>query len=76
MSIVYSCRHCGNEVGRINQPVIDTETLGLDKLSTDDLKEMVLFKQNGDVQIKTICENCEASLGQNPHYHELDFFIQ
>lgn len=76
MSIVYTCRHCGNEVGRINQSVIDSETLGLDKLTADDVKEMVLFKQDGDVQIKTICENCEATLGQNPHYHELDFFIQ
>ncbi|ASN03738.1 anti-sigma-F factor Fin family protein [Virgibacillus necropolis] len=76
MSIVYTCRHCGNEVGKIDQPIVDSATLGIDKLSAEEQKEMIQFKQNGDVQIKTICENCEAALGQNPHYHELDFFIQ
>ncbi|MFZ3578492.1 anti-sigma-F factor Fin [Virgibacillus sp. DJP39] len=76
MSIIYTCRHCGHAVGKIEQPIVDSSTLGLDKLSAEDQKEMVHFNQNGDVHIKTICENCEAALGQNPQYHELDFFIQ
>ena len=76
MSIVYTCRHCGHEVGKIEQTIIDSTTLGLNKLSVEEQKEMVQFKKNGDVQIKTICESCESALGQNPHYHELDFFIQ
>ncbi|MEW9675302.1 anti-sigma-F factor Fin family protein [Lentibacillus sp. L22] len=76
MSIVYRCRHCGQVVGRINQQVVDEAMLGLDKLSVADKKEMVDYQEDGDVQIKTICENCEASLGANPQYHELDYFIQ
>ncbi|MGY0694528.1 anti-sigma-F factor Fin [Virgibacillus sp. FSP13] len=76
MSIVYQCRHCGQVIGELDQQVVDTAMLGLDKLSVEDKKEMVHYQQNGDVHIKTICENCEASLGANPHYHELDFFIQ
>ncbi|MEN1966459.1 anti-sigma-F factor Fin family protein [Lentibacillus sp. N15] len=75
MSIVYRCRHCGDVVGKIDQQVIDESMLGLDKLSAEDKREMIDY-QDGDLQIKTICENCEASLGANPQYHELDFFIQ
>ncbi|GGB51134.1 anti-sigma-F factor Fin [Lentibacillus populi] len=76
MSIVYQCRHCGHVVGEVNQQLVDETMLGLDKLSAKDKREMIHYQQNGDVQIKTICENCEASLGANPQYHELDFFIQ
>ncbi|WP_188456144.1 anti-sigma-F factor Fin family protein [Virgibacillus oceani] len=76
MSFVYQCRHCGQTLGKIEQQVADAAMLGLDKLSIEDKKEMIQYQENGDVQIKTICESCEESLGTNPHYHELDFFIQ
>ncbi|WP_099158895.1 anti-sigma-F factor Fin family protein [Virgibacillus ndiopensis] len=76
MSFVYQCRHCGQMLGKIDQQVVDTSMLGLDKLSIEDKKEMIAYQENGDVHIKTICESCEESLGTNPHYHELDFFIQ
>lgn len=76
MAIVYRCRHCGQVVGEVNQQMVDEAMLGLDKLSAADKQDMIDFQENGEVQIKTICESCEASLGANPHYHELDFFIQ
>lgn len=76
MSIVYQCRHCGNVVGKIEDQVVDTTMLGWDKLSAEDKKEMIDYRQNGDIHIKTICESCEALLKTNPQYHELDFFIQ
>lgn len=76
MSIVYKCRHCKHEIGRLERQVINTSLLGWDQLSAEDRKEMIEYKQNGDVHIQTICENCEASLEEHPHYHELDYFIQ
>lgn len=76
MSIVYQCRHCGQVVGEVDQQMVDEAMLGLDKLSGADKQDMIDYQKNGDVQVKTICESCEASLGANPHYHELDFFIQ
>ncbi|MGM8213041.1 anti-sigma-F factor Fin [Virgibacillus sp. W0430] len=76
MSIIYTCRHCGHEIGKLDRKVVDTSMLGWDNLSNQDKKEMITYKTNGDVHIKTICENCETSLGQLPQYHELDFFIQ
>lgn len=76
MSIVYQCRHCGQVVGEVDQQMVDEAMLGLDKLSAADKQDMIDYQKNGDVQVKTICESCETSLGANPHYHELDFFIQ
>ncbi|MFB4168692.1 anti-sigma-F factor Fin [Virgibacillus sp. JSM 102003] len=76
MSIVYKCRHCGQEIGKLDQQVVDTSMLGWNKLSAEDKQEMIQYQNNGDVHIKTICENCEESLGNHPQYHELDYFIQ
>lgn len=76
MAIVYTCRHCGNEIGKLEQKVIDTSMLGLDQLTAKEKEEMITYEQNGDVQIHAICENCEEALGHHPNYHELDFFIQ
>lgn len=76
MSIIYKCRHCGLEIGKLDRQMIHESMLGWNQLSARDKKEMINYQKNGDVHIKTICESCEASLGQHPHYHELDFFIQ
>ncbi|WP_077623906.1 anti-sigma-F factor Fin family protein [Sediminibacillus massiliensis] len=76
MSVVYRCNHCGVVVGQLDQQVLDTEKLGWNQLSQEERAEMINYQQNGDIHIKTICENCEDTFQQHPHYHELDFFIQ
>ncbi|MDL4840474.1 anti-sigma-F factor Fin family protein [Aquibacillus rhizosphaerae] len=76
MAIVYNCKHCGNKVGQLDQEVIDTQALGWNQLSNEDRQEMIQYDSKGDIQIKVICEDCQESLDKNPHYHELDFFIQ
>jgi len=76
LSIVYQCRHCMQVVGEVNQQSVNETMLGLDQLSAADKRDMIDYRENGDMRIKTICESCEASLGANPRYHELDFFIQ
>jgi hypothetical protein len=76
MSIIYNCRHCGQEIAKLDQKMIDTTMLGLDQLSMKEKEEMIQYKDNGDVDVQTICEDCQETLGHHPHYHELDFFIQ
>ncbi|WP_138420002.1 anti-sigma-F factor Fin family protein [Aquibacillus sediminis] len=76
MSVVYTCKHCGNIVGELNQQMVDTKLLGWDQLTSEDRKQMIHYQDNGDVKIKIICEDCQDSLERNPHYHELDNFIQ
>ncbi|HLR72367.1 MAG TPA: anti-sigma-F factor Fin family protein [Pseudogracilibacillus sp.] len=75
MSIVYNCRHCGHMIGKLNQQVVSTSMLGWDKLTPQDKQKMIQYKENGDVHIQAICENCEDSLGQHPDYYELEYFI-
>lgn len=75
MSIVYSCRHCGNTIGQMERH-LSSMTMLLDELTATDKRKMIHYKQNGDVHIKVICENCETSLQEHPHYYELDYFIQ
>lgn len=76
VAIVYNCRHCGQEIGKLENQVIDTSLLGFDQLSEKEKQEMIEYRNNGDIQVQTICESCEETLGQHPQYHELDFFIQ
>lgn len=76
MSIIYTCRHCGQQVGKLNQKIVDTTVLGFNQLTVEEKQYMIHYKDNGDIQIKTICESCENTLGEHPQYHELDFFIQ
>lgn len=75
MAIIYNCRHCGSEIGRLNQRFIDTLQLGWNHLSLEDRKKMIHYEPNGDVSIQSICEDCQETLGRYPEYHELDFFI-
>lgn len=76
MSIVHKCRHCNHVIGKLNQQDFHTSQLGFNVLSKLEKQEMIQYLSNGEVHIKTICENCEALLEQRPEYHELDFFIQ
>ncbi|WP_339230733.1 anti-sigma-F factor Fin family protein [Oceanobacillus sp. FSL K6-2867] len=76
MTIIYRCRHCGQTIGKLEQKVIDTAMLGLNQLNKKEQEEMIHYDGDGNMQIKTICEDCEHALGQHPNYHELDYFIQ
>lgn len=76
MAIVYRCRHCGHVIGELKQHIVSTSMLGWDELTAQDKQRMIQYKQNGDVHIISICENCEDSLKQHPDYYELEYFLQ
>lgn len=75
MSIHYHCRHCGIKLGTLDQSLVETERLGLHTLNDEERQEMVTYASNGDIQIKTICEDCQESLLRNPDYYQNDFII-
>jgi len=75
LSIIYKCRHCGHTIGSLTQQVVTTSMLGWDKLSSQDQKRMIQYKNNGDVHIQAICESCETSLAMHPDYYELEYFL-
>ena len=75
MAIIYQCRHCKEEIGRLEEKMLDTTLLGLDRLTAEEKKEMMEFQANGDLKIYAICDSCGDALNTYPHYHELDYFI-
>jgi hypothetical protein len=75
MTIHYHCRHCGVNVGSLQQASVQSEKLGINKLTEEERLNMVNYQDNGDIHIKTICEDCQESLERNPDYHSLDYII-
>lgn len=75
LAIVYQCRHCKKEIGRLEEQRFDAALLGIDRLSAKEKREMMEYEENGDLKIYAICDSCEDALVTHPHYHELDYFI-
>lgn len=76
MAIVYRCRHCGHVIGELKSHIVSTSMLGWDELTAQEKRKMIHYKENGDVHILSICENCEDTLKQHPNYYELEYFLQ
>ena len=76
MSIHYYCRHCGVKVGMIDRMSLYSEELGFHHLNDEERVDMISYEDNGDIQVKTICEDCQEALDRNPHFHENQTFIQ
>jgi hypothetical protein len=76
MAIYYNCRHCGVNVGTIDSSSLHSESLGFQLLTNEERKDMITYQQNGDIMIKTICEDCQEALERNPEFHQYKQFIQ
>lgn len=75
MSVVYNCKHCNQKIGELSKEQVDLNILGWDSLSQSEQKEMIHNVADGKLIVQAICENCEQTLEQHPHYHEQDYFI-
>ncbi|RAK16560.1 uncharacterized protein DUF2757 [Anoxybacillus vitaminiphilus] len=76
MALHYYCRHCGTKVGTIDRMSLYSEQLGFHHLTDKERLEMISYLANGDIHIKTICEDCQEALERNPEYHLYEKFIQ
>ncbi|BAO93213.1 hypothetical protein Bateq7PJ16_0059 [Bacillus subtilis] len=56
--------------------MVSTDSLGFQHLTNEERNDMISYKENGDVHVLTICEDCQEALDRNPHYHEYHTFIQ
>lgn len=75
MALKYQCRHCGLDMGTLNQLSVESERLGLSTLTDEERIEMVSYDSKGDIHIKSICEDCHESLERNPDYYQNDYLI-
>jgi hypothetical protein len=76
MAVHYFCRHCGYKVGSIDNKSVDIQNLGFNSLEQEERMDMIQYHNNGDVHVKTICEDCHEALERNPGLHELNSIIQ
>jgi hypothetical protein len=63
-------------MGTIEQTTLETERLGLHKLSGEERLDMVSYDTEGNMHIKSICEDCQELLERNPDFHGQDYLIQ
>lgn len=75
MAIQYHCRHCGVQIGTIDDPSMNSDKLGLHMLTEEERLEMISYDSSGNIHIKSICEDCHESLTRNPEYYENDYLI-
>ncbi|NGP45804.1 anti-sigma-F factor Fin family protein [Bacillaceae bacterium SIJ1] len=73
--LIYQCRHCGVEIGRLPKTRDTVKRLGLHDLSLEEQTQMVV-EHSGATHIKCICESCEEALVRIPEYHQMERFIQ
>lgn len=76
MAIHYHCRHCKKHVGSLNQQNLSSEQLGFHELTAEERQTMIGYDEQGDLNVKTICEDCHEALERNPDYYALQSFIQ
>ncbi|RBW67669.1 anti-sigma-F factor Fin family protein [Bacillus taeanensis] len=76
MAIYYNCRHCGVNVGVLEEKSLHIEQLGFHLLTNEERMEMIETDYQGNTVVKIICEDCQEALERNPVYHQLDRFIQ
>lgn len=75
MSIHYICRYCGTKIGTLENKIIDYETLGFHKLTESERMNMIQYEPDGNIQVKSICEDCHESFTINPSNYEHDYII-
>lgn len=75
MAIHYHCRHCGVSIGTLDQLSVHSERLGLHKLSDEERLDMVSYDEQGNINVTSICEDCQETLQRNPEYHQYDYLI-
>jgi len=75
MAIHYHCRHCGTKIGSIENTALNTHQLGFDLLTSDERQDMITYDLEGNLQVKSICEDCQELLERQPEYHQNDFLI-
>lgn len=76
MALHYNCRHCGVKVGSIDSLSLHSESLGFHLLTDQERQQMISYNQDGDILVKTICEDCQEALDRNPELHQYETFIQ
>lgn len=66
MAIKYYCRHCGTNVGEIQEDHISEYELGFHHLTPDERAELISYQSGGEITVKVVCDYCKLALDANP----------
>lgn len=75
MGIRYECKHCGTNIGEIGFEHYGSVQNSLTNWTDEEKNEMITH-QNGNMNINTVCENCQEELQSNPNYYEYGHYVQ
>jgi hypothetical protein len=55
---------------------VNAAQLGFETLSAEERQELLSYKENGDIEVTTTCDDCQDTLERYPEFHTLKSFIQ
>ncbi len=75
--IHYHCRHCEIELGTLPLKLAKKVLPFITKIEDEEEGERFLtYEEDGSLTVHTICEQCEQTLQQSPHYYVLEKWLQ
>lgn len=73
MAIRYVCRYC-NSCSVLNLDKYTDVELGFDQLTPRERKAIITNSEDGDTQVRIVCETCQQTLVNNPELCILPYF--
>ena len=61
MAIHYILQILRDNIGTLDSDTVDSETLGFHKLTEAEHFDMINYDSSGNIEVKSICENCHES---------------
>lgn len=74
--IHYLCRHCEIELGALPLSLAGQILPLITRLEDQEQEQLLTCERDGTFTVHTICEQCEQTLHQSPHYYELEKWLQ
>lgn len=71
----YYCRHCEIELGMLPLKLAEESLSFIMKLDEED-GGFITHEKDGTFTVHAICEQCEQTLLQSPHYYTLEKWLQ
>ncbi|SFS86678.1 anti-sigma-F factor Fin family protein [Marininema halotolerans] len=76
MAVIYTCRCCNVQIGRINNDQVTEMQLGFHWLTPDERQDIISYDAKGDASVRVICETCQEMLENNPELSLLSSPLQ
>jgi hypothetical protein len=66
MFMKYICRYCQTGIGTVDGKGLTESQLGFDQLTVEERTDIITSDNDGNCQVRVICESCQQILYQFP----------